>query len=408
MESCPDLEPQDCPTDLSDVIGNAHHALSNSMHREQIPLQCVERIFDDNKIILPALPTVWTIDKDLLPKHVRTKISARTAAGLPNPIHADGASEIVAENARPGKKSASKNATSTPLQDGAELSGRQKRALHKQLTFDVPGAPIEVSQGPLGKALACLETRRNRSDGTINIAPLAMLVLSVPIFALGGYVPGLVALVSTVSLIWWANHKKKKSIELVSEDYRAMEVATVPMDLSDTNASEHRIVQLAYALRQEIDGKEIWSSDLMRDQMRPDTENEIYRISKQAAAISEIRRKTHSTTWRQDADSDGIMKCIQLSMWELVAALFRYAVELSELDSKFTVLQGTLRASEHDLDLRNLLYDVGIDEISTVNTLISTDALRYKSEMISAQIEILNGNISMGNPISGSLGDGLA
>ncbi|MDV6278435.1 hypothetical protein R3Q06_33975 [Rhodococcus erythropolis] len=390
---------------MSDVIGNAHHILSNSVHREQISLQYVERIVDDNKIRLPALPTVWTIDKDLLPKHLRTKLSARTAAGLPNPIHVDGASEIVAENARTGRKPAAKNATSTPLQDGAELSGKQKRALHEGLTFDVPGAPVEVSRGLVGEALSFLETRRNRRDGTINIAPLAVLILSVPIFAFGGYVPGLVALVSTVSLIWLANYKKKKSIELVSEDYRAMEVATVPMDLSDTNASEHRLVQLAYALCQEIDGKEIWCSDLLRDEMRLDTKNEIYRISKQAAAISEIRRKIHSTTLCQDADSDGILKFIQHSIRERVAALFRYAVELSESDSKFTVLQGALRASAHD---RDLLFDAGVNEISTVNTLLSTDASRYKSEMISAQIEILSGSSAMGNPNSGILGGGFA
>ncbi|MDV6278561.1 hypothetical protein R3Q06_34765 [Rhodococcus erythropolis] len=404
VDLCPNLEPQDNDVTLSDILEKSRRVLAHSMHRDQIALRYVERIVDDTNVTLPALPTVWTIDKDLLPKHVRTKLLVRTAAGLSNPVHADGASEIVARTARPGRNPAVTSLISTPLQDGAELSVRQKRALHQELTFDVPGGSIEVPRGRFGEALSVMETRRNRTDGTINIAPLTVLVLSVAILVAGGAIPGLVALASTVSLIWWANHKRANSIELVSEDYRAMEVATVPLKLSDTRSRECRLAQLTYALCQETERRKIWGSDLLQDEVRIDTKNEIYQVTKQAARICEIRRKTQYEQASRDTDPDRILKLIRYSIQERVAALFRYAAALSELNNIFIALHGVVQASETDLDPQDLLDDSGVDEISASNTRISADTLRHKSEIISAQIELMSGILAMGNVKPGMLG----
>ncbi|MDV6278481.1 hypothetical protein R3Q06_34295 [Rhodococcus erythropolis] len=260
------------------------------LHREHDSVQQIEEIIRLHHMTLPELPHVWEIDETLLPAKVRNKLAGRAAAGLANPIHADRASEIIAghapEYANPGGARTKK----TPFCGRMALSRQQKESLHDELIFTGPVESIETSRGRAGGMLSCLQTRHNRNDGTIQIIPLAAVVLS---FALCLAVNASIALCAffvIVSLIGLANYQGSKSLDLTADDYLAMESATIAREIPDKNSQECRLIQLTYGLRQEIERMDIWSSDFLRNQVRPNLKNEVDQVARHAVHIIEIRR----------------------------------------------------------------------------------------------------------------------
>ncbi|MDH6284294.1 hypothetical protein [Prescottella agglutinans] len=375
-----------------------------------------------------ALPQRWTIDRALLPKSLADKLARREALGLPVPIHAHGASDIAAHNRAEwenitwrymGELKDSHLSRRLPPPEpspGKPLSGPVTKRQLAELRARLPHT--DDTSTPTTTSLVGRLVDRCHSDGEINYAMPAFAALLFGIFFTVGLTAALGTAAVLIVLVSVADIRTsmRRRTELTGADYRDLERATIARPGPQPGTRECQLAQIAATLAAHITGCPAWGSDdlaMHRIQLGPDAESA--QVTEQAAEISRIRAtlgpapagdSDAATRAREQRDAtEQILDAVTDSLTRRVAALYRYAAELSALNTDYVALQTVEQSLAAGPDLEALVARTGVDEL-TARQLdrLTTDA-RDLHAAITARLSVLTGDLNALHALPGAHGD---
>ncbi|MFC9769767.1 hypothetical protein, partial [Rhodococcus jostii] len=340
---------------VGDVMGEwiirAGAALSDvaAGDREWVSVAVVAELIEAGALEHLTLPTAWTLDPERVPENVSAKLAARRAAGLPNPLHAHGASSIAAytggeKDLRPWVRR-TLPAGRSPLDDGGDLNTRQTGALRELLPFDGPDPVVHPARAALDRICAAFEVGWNRSGRTVSGVLLATVAAIFGVFFYAGAAAGVALLAVCAALVGVAEYRRAHSRELTAQDYRALESATVPASHPTPRTRECALAQIAVAAADSIRDSPVWASDiLVTHRTRFDPAGEATQITAHAARISTIRdhlgpeaagdTATALRAREHRGAAERTFARVEHRLLERVAALYRYAAALHTLDTE--------------------------------------------------------------------------
>ncbi|KAF0966656.1 hypothetical protein [Rhodococcus sp. T7] len=382
--------------------------------REELSMAKVTELVDRQPDGDVELPLQWEINRDHLPAHIRKKLAARSAAGLPNPIHAHGASAIAAFDERERSEflakypieAASGVAADRPLHWG--MTERQALELRKALPFDGALEPAPRNR------------RTTVDDALVGWRPFdfyavpGLVVRPGPVCAaagvsvvafLGGVWPGLIVAILLVLMLGTAQLRAWETLDLTSTDYIALERASFRAAAPEAGSREHRLAQVAVSLSHTIETYPVWQSEILAlHRIRLDPAAEAAQVIEHATRISGIRAalgpapagdtEAAERAREQRSSDEQILDQVLASLIERVAALYRYADELHTLNDEYEALRGLERSLMVNPDLAELVRQTGSDVIAAdaLNRLArDAEALRV---VVQAQVQVLDGDLS--------------
>nr|WP_172685826.1 hypothetical protein [Prescottella equi]AKG90476.1 putative integral membrane protein [Prescottella equi] len=344
------------------------------------------------------LPQQSTIDRTRLPKALAAKLVRREAQGLPVPRHAHNASAIAAPD----------SSTSDAL-TGSALTRRQRDALRAQLphTEDTSGRTDSMLDRFVDAfhASGRLATLRNL---------LAVVAVGLAAAMLFGPLEPSPSTIAAIAALAWAllfaavaeeRAENRADLALSGPDYWALEHATVAEPGPEPGTPEHQLAQIAAALAAHITACPAWASDdlsVHRIQLDPDAE--AAQITAHATEISRARDALGPTpdgdgdaalrARIQRAGNEQILDTVTASLTRRVAALYRYAAELSALNTDYLALQAVERSLTASSHLGNLVRQTGGDELTVRHLDRLTADARDLHAAITTRLQILTGDLT--------------
>ena len=399
-----------------DWLADAQAALTGADDRVAVSESCITELLDA-AIDPVALPQRWTIDRGRLPKALADKLARREAKGLPVPLHAHGASVLAAYNEAEWKKMQWRyiNAVSDrhrrfvppepspdqPLE--GPITNRQLAELRARLPHTENTSTPTESRSAVGKVVDRFPRRFPTSPSLIML--LLFLLPPLLLFLIVGPVAGLVCMAVEAVFVDVVEDLAHSRTALTGHDYRLLEQASVAEPGPEPGTPEYQLAQIAAALAAQITACPAWSSDdlsVHRIQLDPDAE--AAQITAHAAEISRVRATLGPAP---DGDSDAalrarahragdeqILATVTASLTRRIAALYRYAAELSALNDDYLALESVERSLTASGHLETLIRQTGGDELTVRHLDRLTADARDLHAAITTRLQVLTGDLT--------------
>lgn len=314
------------------------------------------------------------------------------------PLHAHNASAIAAPE----------SSTSDAL-TGSALTRRQRDALRAQLPH---------TEDTSGRADSMLDRLVDAFHSSGRLATLRNLLAVVAVGLAAAMLFGPLELspstIAAIAALAWAllfaavaeeRAENRADLALSGPDYWALEHATVAEPGPEPGTPEHQLAQIAAALAGQITACPAWASDdlsVHRIQLDPDAE-----AAQITAHATEISRARDALGPAPDGDGDAalrariqragneqILDTVTASLTRRVAALYRYAAELSALNTDYLALQAVERSLTAGSHLENLVRQTGGDELTVRHLDRLTADARDLHAAITTRLQILTGDLT--------------
>lgn len=383
-----------------DWLADAHAALTGAADRVAASEARITELLAAPIDPVP-LPQQWTIDRDRLPKALAAKLARREEQGLPVPLHAHNASEIAAPS--PTEPSTVDALT------GPALTRRQRGELRARLPH---------TEDTSGRTDSALDRLVDAVQSSGRLGPLRNLLVVAALGLAGAMLFGPLEpsppTIAALAVLAWAlllaavaeeRAENRADLALSGPDYWALERATVAVPGPEPGTPEHQLAQIAAALAAQITACPAWSSDdltVHRIQLDPNAE-----AAQITAHATEISRARDALGPAPDGDGDAalrariqragneqILDTVTTSLVRRVAALYRYAAELSALNTDYLALQSVERSLTASSHLENLVRQTGADELTVRHLDRLTADARDLHAAITTRLQVLTGDLT--------------